>query len=61
MKNYDFVKNFKICFIKEEEILYANENLIFKLEDENDIHLKKDNFIAEISGKVSDQSQAPGD
>lgn len=58
IKNYDFVKNFKICFIKEEEILYANENLIFQLDQENDIFCKKDNFIAEVSGKVHELPQA---
>ena len=50
-KNYDFVKNFKICYIKEEEILYSNENLIFNLDEENDIYDKKYNFLREVSGK----------
>ena len=49
-KNYDFVKNFKICFIKQEEILYTNDNLIFNIDEENDVFEKKDNFIAAISG-----------
>lgn len=52
VKNYDFVKNFKICYVKMEEILYSNENLLFKLDEENDIFIKKDNFISEISGKI---------
>ena len=51
VKNYDFVKNFKICYIKEEEILYSNDNLVFKLDEENDIFNKKAAFIAQISGK----------
>lgn len=51
IKNNDFVKNFKICYIKEEEILYSNQNLIFNLDEENDIYLKKYNFIREISGR----------
>lgn len=51
VKNYDFVKNFKICYVKEEEILYSNENLIFNLDEENDIYSKKYNFLREVSGK----------
>lgn len=51
VKNYDFVKNFKICYVKEEEILYSNENLIFNLDEENDIFAKKYNFLREVSGQ----------
>ena len=51
VKNYDFVKNFKICYVKEEEVLYSNENLIFNLDEENDIFAKKYNFLREVSGQ----------
>ena len=40
VKNYDFVKNFKICFVKMEEMLYANSNLLFTLDNEIDINKK---------------------
>ena len=53
VKHYDFVKHFKICYIKEEEILYSNENLIFNLDEENDIFEKKYNFLREVSGRDS--------
>ena len=59
VKNYDFVKNFKICYVKEEEILYSNENLIFNLDEENDIYAKKYNFLREVSGQDA-KATAPG-
>ena len=58
VKHYDFVKNFKICYIKEEEVLYSNENLIFNLDEENDIYAKKYNFLREVSGKDARQLPA---
>lgn len=59
VKNYDFVKNFKICYVKEEEILYSNENLIFNLDEENDIFAKKYNFLREVSGQDA-KAAVPG-
>ena len=49
-KNYHFVKNFKILFIKEHELLYSNPNLTFNIDEESDIYNKMNDFVAEVSG-----------
>ena len=59
VKNYDFVKNFKILYIKEDDFLFSNPNLIFNINEENDIFIKKNNFIAQISGNpVIDKNES---
>lgn len=51
MKN--FVRNFKILFIKGDDLLFKNQNLQFQLDSENDIKGKKQDLIRELSGEKS--------
>ena len=44
------MKNFKILFIKEHELLYSNPNLTFNIDEESDIYNKMNDFVAEVSG-----------
>ena len=37
--------------------MYTNDNLIFNIDEENDVFEKKDNFIAAISGKVVERQR----
>ena len=46
----NFVRNFKILYIKGDDLLFANPNLLYKFSEENDIIEKKKNFIDEIAG-----------
>ena len=46
-----FVRNFKILFIKGDDILLKNKNLKFNLDVEQDIISKQKNFQAQIAGE----------
>lgn len=46
----NFVRNFKILYIKGDDLLFQNPNLLYKFSEENDIMEKKANFIDEIAG-----------
>lgn len=48
---YKFRRNFKILYLKEEDLLFKNPNLNFQLEDNIDINRKQENFILEIAGE----------
>lgn len=45
-----FVRNFKILFIKGDDLLFKNPNLKFSLDSDQKILENKFNFIGEISG-----------
>ena len=47
------MRNFKILFIKGDDLLFKNPNLQFLLDRENDIKNKKTDFIRELSGEKS--------
>lgn len=49
----NFIRNFKILFIKGENLLFKNPNLNFTLGDEIDIKKKQTAFINQISGAQS--------
>ena len=49
----NFVRNFKILYIKGDDLLFKNPNLQFMLDTENDIIKKKVDFILELSGEKS--------
>ena len=44
------MRNFKILYIKGDDLLFSNPNLLYKFSEENDIIEKKKNFIDEIAG-----------
>ena len=46
-----FVRNFKILFMKQDDILLKNFNLNFKIFDENEVGKRVKAFKEEIEGK----------
>ena len=51
--NQNFVRNFKILYHRGDDLLFKNPNLHFGLDSENDVILKQQDFIREISGDKS--------
>ena len=44
------MRNFKILFIKGENLLFRNPNLLFQINDEKDILDRQQDFINEVAG-----------